>query len=116
MRSAFLFLCLVGCSGGLQTFEIYEDAAPVDAHADARADHSNLCCEITKVEVDGNLWGVGSTYPCLGADAGLVAKDPPWICFVPDAATCFNPACSVGLSCEGVNGTGKVIACPGEDQ
>jgi hypothetical protein len=103
---ALLLVVLSGCSGGLQTFTITEDAALADTSV-----HASLCCQITKVETDSNIWGKGSTYECA-PDAALL--DPPWVCHLTDPTTCTNPACVVGSTCEGPNGTGNVIVCPEE--
>lgn len=107
---ALLFLTCAACSGGLETF-------PVDAShdtgdvKDALLGHNDrdICCVLTKTEVDSSLWGLGTTYDCY-ADTSLYSS-VPWICFTPDASSCDDPNCVVGGSCLGANGTGKVIPC-----
>jgi len=103
------------------------EAGVMDAGHEAAPIHnppSGLCCQIENNETDSALW-YNDRYSCFPPDASS-AFNPPWICQVNDAGmcggstgieclTCDMPACVVGMSCLGVNGTGVVLPCNQQD-
>ena len=105
MKRFIILLCLAGCSSSPDPSPGVE--APVPPHDVP----SGLCCQLTS-DVDP-YWGL-QRYEC-SVDSGDYSAIP-WLCNVaPDASAnlmdCENPSCVVGMSCQGQNGFGVVLAC-----
>lgn len=127
----FACLCLLGCGesyGSLSNPPPNDlGPGPQDASVEVGVHNpdSGLCCQITNNFTNDPYWHSGR-YDCLPPDAALQPFDPPWVCQVNEAGmcggntgltclSCDQPACVVGLSCLGVNGTGIVLPCDQQD-
>ncbi len=104
---AIVSLCMLGCSSGIEQFNSnapITDAGVVDARD---ATIQPLCCALQTSIVDDPFW----THTVFDCDLDSSAySSVPWIC--GNNLTCTDPACTVGSSCRGFNGTGRVEACP----
>jgi hypothetical protein len=123
-----LSLVLIGCGSNFGDVSAPPPNDRMDATAEAAPIHdppSGLCCQIEHNETDSALWN-SRRYDCLPVDAALQPFDPPWLCNVNEAGmcgaatgteclTCNQPACVVGMSCLGANGTGVVLPCNQQD-
>ncbi len=107
-----LLACLVAtaCAGGTgdERQSVTSDAGSQGAE-DASSDDGAICCQVTVDFTDDPRWQNGR-YGCT-PDAAVSLQNVPWVCNLSHPTTCGDPACVVGSTCQGFNGTGVVLPC-----
>lgn len=106
-----LLACAAACGGPLPpAVDLSSDAGSADVALetaqDASAVDAGICCQITHDFTTDPYWQ-NCRFPCSVDGDGVI----PWVCKAPAPTSCTDPACVVGSSCVGFNGTGLVVAC-----
>jgi len=107
--AALACLAAAGCAGSAPGgFATTGDAA-VDAGAASSPYEGPICCQVTHDFTDDLRWH-DHRFGCE-PDAGVSASNVPWVCNLAHPTPCDDPACVVGSTCQGFNGTGVVLPC-----
>jgi hypothetical protein len=110
-----LLVCLVAtaCAGGAGDEKQSVASAASDAGGQGADDASpyagDICCQVTDDLSSDPRWQNGR-YGCH-PDAAVSLQNVPWLCNPAHPTNCDDPACIVGSTCQGFNGTGVVLPC-----